>query len=60
MMQLTDIDVKYTFKNLMRKFVDKIMAKEQQAMGTGAVYQMGECNEIIENLLNVVEKCKTY
>ena len=29
MMQLTDIDVKYTFKNLMRKFVDKIMAKEQ-------------------------------
>ena len=29
-------------------------------MGTGAVYQMGECNEIIENLLNVVEKCKTY
>ena len=58
MMQLTDTDFSYVFKNLMRKSVDKIMAKGQQAMGTSDVYQMGECNENIENLLKIVEKRK--
>ena len=58
MMQLTDTDFSYVFKSLMRKSVDKIMAKGQQAMGTSDVYQMGECNENIENLLNIIEKRK--
>ena len=34
------------------------MAKGQQAMGTNDVYQMGECNENIENLLKIIEKRK--
>ena len=54
MMQLTDTDFSYVFKSLMRKSVDKIMAKGQQAMGTSDVYQMGECNENIENLLKII------
>ena len=58
MMQLTDTDFSYVFKSLMRKSVDKIMAKGQQAMGTSDVYQMGECNENIENLLKIIEKRK--
>ena len=58
MMQLTDTDFSYVFKSLMRKSIDKIMTKGQQAMGTSDVYQMGECNENIENLLNIVEKRK--
>ena len=53
---MTDTDFSYVFKSLMRKSVDKIMAKGQQAMGTSDVYQMGECNENIENLLKIVEK----
>ena len=48
----------YVFKSLMRKSVDKIMAKGQQAMGTSDVYQMGECNENIENLFKIIEKRK--
>ena len=59
MMQLTDTDFSYVFKSLMRKSVDKIMAKGQQAMGTSDVYQMGECNENIEHLLKIIEKQKT-
>ena len=60
MMHLTDPDFSYVFKSLMRKSVNKIMAKGQQAMGTNNVYQMGECNENIENLLKIIEKRKTY
>ena len=56
MMQLTDTDFSYVFKGLMRKSVDKIVAKGQQAMGTSDVYQMGERNENIENLLKIIEK----
>ena len=40
MMQLTDTDFSYVFKSLVRKSVDKIMAKNQKAMGTSEVYQM--------------------
>ena len=40
--------------------VDKIMAKGQQAMGTSDVYQMGECNENVENLLKIVEERKKH
>ena len=60
MMQFTDTDFSYVFKSLMRKSVDKIMAKGQQAMGTSDVYQMGECNENIENLLKIIEKRKKH
>ena len=43
----------------MRKSVDKIMANGQQAMGTSDVYQMGERNENIENLLKIEKHKKT-
>ena len=59
MMQLTDTDFSYVFKGLMRKSVDKIMAKGQQAMSTSDVYQMGERNENIENLLKIIKTQKT-
>ena len=55
-MQLTDTGFSSVFKNLMRKSVDKIIAKVQQALGTSDVHQMGECNENIENLLKIIEK----
>ena len=58
MMQLTDTDFSYVFKSLMRKSADKIMAKGQQSMGTSDVYQMGECNANIENLLKIIENAK--
>ena len=44
----------------MKKSVSKIMAKGQWAMDTNDVYQMGECNENIENLLKIIEKCNKY
>ena len=39
----------------MRKSVNKIIAKGQQAMGTSNGYQIGECNENIENLLKIIK-----
>ena len=41
MMQLTETDFSYVFKSLMRKSVDEISAKREEAMGTSDVYQMG-------------------
>ena len=44
----------------MKKSVSKIITKKQWAIDTNNVYQMGECNDNIENLLKIIEKYNKY